>query len=525
MDVFLRVNEDDDKHRPFWLTVPHVCRQWRALALSVSALWCEVSLFDHFISKMFFERCKFGPLYVHQSYSRVGYTSLEAEQGLQGILEPHTSRMHTINLYGSDAITLWSSLRCFRGPFLSLESLSLSSGAVARLPWTQPTDDSFPALCHLKLYRVVIPWMSPIFRNLQTLKLHDQLVSRRSCTMQDFVQVLEQCSHSLLLLSIAFSGPRLLRDSATYPSLGRTVHLSQLQKFDIHHHAIDIAHILAHVTFPNGAQLTIRYEALDGVPLDRCFPRDNTVFTHLTNISTFKFQGNSSSAEIECDNFALFASIDEEVNPDDNEMPDRVSAFLAQSISRICTPHTVKEVTIECMWVVTVFENDWFQALSRLSSLNTLSFYQYQEGSWSPFGLCAALVREKEDGSFVCPQLQRLVLEDLYFTLQGGRYLVYPQEGQPALEWDPYMKYDVAEELVECLTARALRGSTLQTLTIHRAHELMEATMPLLEEIVGHLEWDVYKDPIYLPVEPSRPRFEYITVPDSPPSDSPPSSP
>lgn len=521
VEIFLRVNEGEESRCPFWLSITHVCHQWRALALSISALWCEVSLFDQFISKLFLERCQSGPLYIHQSHTRNGHMSLEIEQEWQNILDPRTSRMHTINLYGSDAISLWSSLRCFRGPFPSLHSLSLSSGGMARLPWTEPADGFFPALRHVKLYRVLVPWASPIFRNLQTLKLHDQLVSRRSCTMDDFLKVLDQCAHSLEVFSIAFSGPRLPRDTATYPSIGKTVHLSRLQIFDIHHHPIDIAHLLAHVSFPHTAQLSIRYKVPDDASLDRCFPRDTTVFTHLTDITRFKFQANSSSAEIKCENFTLFASIDEEMNEDEGEIPERVSAFLAQSVSRICTPHTVKEMIIECAWVTTILEDDWFQALSRLSGLNFLSFYQYQEDSWTPFGLCAALVKEKDDGSTVCPELQCLVLEDVYFTLPGLHRAHYSADGDQIIDLN--LDQDVAKELAECLQMRSSRGSRLRMLKIHRAHDLIEATMPLLDEVVDQVEWDVYKALVHPPFNSNGLRVG--PMPDSTPSDSPPSSP
>lgn len=240
--------------------------------------------------------------------------------------------------------------------------------------------------------------------------------------MEEFLAVLDQCSHSLEKLKLAFYGPGLPSGTLTYPSFGMTVNLPQLRIFDIDHHAIDIAYLLAHISFPHTAQLTLRFKATENVPLEICFPTDSTVFKHLRDITWFNLTADNSSAQLTCDNLDLSVFLVAEVVTWDDNNPRRVSAFLPKFASYISTPHTVKEVDIHCMWPIVILEDDWFRAFSHLPCLNALTFCQSQdEDMWSPFGMCEPLVTEKEDGDLVCPELKNLVLDGICFTMQSGK--------------------------------------------------------------------------------------------------------
>lgn len=133
VEIFLRVQEEAIYPRK---SLTHVCHQWRALALSISALWCDISLSDRDVSKALLERCKFGPIHI-QFCTRRAMPLQEIEEWRE-ILDPHASRMRTIRLYGKNKTSLRSSLRCFCGPCSSLEYLSMSSCAIAPIPWIKP---------------------------------------------------------------------------------------------------------------------------------------------------------------------------------------------------------------------------------------------------------------------------------------------------------------------------------------------------------------------------------------------------
>ncbi|KAH9965174.1 hypothetical protein BC827DRAFT_833967 [Russula dissimulans] len=157
-----------------WITVTHVCRHWRQVALSNPNLWRTI-VFDlgaEWAEEML-ARSKAAPISYHRSLSFQPRIPRRKTLDDEVVLREHLSHIRQLTLSG-DADFLAPALRALTTPAPNLESLELLwHGLRSRQSCVLLPSDIFshqaPKLRHIALVGCSIPWDSSVFRDLTHL--------------------------------------------------------------------------------------------------------------------------------------------------------------------------------------------------------------------------------------------------------------------------------------------------------------------------------------------------------------------
>jgi hypothetical protein len=119
--------------------------------------------------------------------------------------------------------------------------------------------------------------------------------------------------------------------------------------------------------------------------------------------------------------------------------------------------------------------------------LQTLSYCHQQQCPDQGLDLCDALSEVYADGKLLCPTLQSLVLNGIYFMI--------PSQERVGTRDRISKERDIGLELAHCLRSRSEQGNRLRELRIHDAIGLKDGTADVLEECVDDLQWNLYVRP------------------------------
>ncbi|TCD65135.1 hypothetical protein EIP91_003066 [Steccherinum ochraceum] len=256
-----------------WLTVAHICRRWRAVALNCQTLWAGI-------------RFPQDPSYVATFVERSGNTPLRLmarptegdDQVALAAIEPLVSRFVELDveLHG-EAIAQLDAY--FRHAWQNLQTLYLTS--VEGVCTTVNFDASSPTnLRTLSLSAVApMPWPGAtlVFKNLRTLHLSRLEDAGVRPTLVQFLDTLEHCP-MLEDLRLYKAGPQIL-GGGTYPEPERIVRLGRLRVLDFSmNRDVDLAYLLSHLDIPASTHLKLkkRWYNAPVVSISRCLPRDRS---------------------------------------------------------------------------------------------------------------------------------------------------------------------------------------------------------------------------------------------------------
>ncbi|KAI9507292.1 hypothetical protein F5148DRAFT_1206407 [Russula earlei] len=282
----------DDLHPPFvpssltraqlglgWITVTHVCRHWRLVALSNPNLWRTI-VFDlgaEWAEEML-ARSKAAPICYRRSLSFQPRVSRERALDDEVALRTHLSHVQRLALSGN-ADFLAPAVRALTTPAPHLESLELFwNDLQARDACVSLPSDLFsrqaPKLRHVALVGCSVPWELPLFRDLTHLEVRipppvpfpriapesaadtDPLVVP---SLDRLLSILEAMSP----LQVLILGNCLPRPDVT----SRTVPLTHLTKLSLEGSLPESVAILKRLALPGSASLTLRcpdHNPLDG---------------------------------------------------------------------------------------------------------------------------------------------------------------------------------------------------------------------------------------------------------------------
>jgi hypothetical protein len=240
-----------------WLSIAHVCRQWREIALNQPRFWSHIDFTALTLAGAteMLARVKEAPLHLEADLTnrnfRWKHTRFDA---FRTQVEAHVSHIRSLSII-ADPLDLLRTLQRLMSPAPALESLSLSSrdklgknvGIFSRIP-PALFDHKVPRLIRLELDHCNISWSSSLLKGLRHLKLL-YLTEGDRPSLQSWLDAMNELSQleSLIIHSATPIAPQSITTDfepvrvVTLPSLTQ-LHISAL--------ANDCALALAHLVLP-----------------------------------------------------------------------------------------------------------------------------------------------------------------------------------------------------------------------------------------------------------------------------------
>jgi len=265
-----------------WISVSHVCRYWRAVALDAHASWAgDIGPLNVPFVSMCVERAGDVPLSLIWKWADEEEEEEEKEEEEEEeewtpevrqldvmAVAPYVSRLVNVDIklnaelmgeFGSYLETeAWGSLVT-----LALATPNRCRTATSLLPINFSFSEQPPPNLHSLRLDGVVPCFftnSAMFRGLRTLHLmNDTSTNNMISSLETFLTVLETCTLWEDLLLRRTPGRRLLAESVTsYAEPRRAVDLSRLRNMPLFFsREIDIAYMLAHLAIPDTTHVVI----------------------------------------------------------------------------------------------------------------------------------------------------------------------------------------------------------------------------------------------------------------------------
>ncbi|KAH9170596.1 hypothetical protein EDB89DRAFT_1275723 [Lactarius sanguifluus] len=269
---------EPDRHSS-WLSVAHVCHQWREVALNQPFFWSHVdftSLTPAGATEMLV-RAKSVPLYLEAWFPKYEYDRDKARfSTFQKELQPRVSHISQLAI-SARPFSLERALEGLISPAPILRYLSLSGKKYRRRIDGQPFvlvpvtlfNGSTPRLSRLELKYCDISWKSPLFRGLNHLKI-SRLSADARPRLSFWLDALDEIPQ-LKTLVLHSASPI----TSAFPfDVKRTVTLPSLTYFDISASPEDCGLALAHLVLPALTSLCVTAFSVleDGGDVQRMLP-------------------------------------------------------------------------------------------------------------------------------------------------------------------------------------------------------------------------------------------------------------
>ena len=230
------------------ISVTHVCRRWREIALCCPYLWTHIDFTNLSLAGFpeILARAKMSPLHFE---AKITPRRKERFNAFGRQLETHISHTRHLSISGE----FQTMLKRLVSPAPALVSLFLKKSPYP-YSFSQPIipDSLFngiaPELTRLELLRCSIGWKSPLLKGLQTLKIRAPSAQEMP-TLEDWLDALNEMSQ-LKTLILDNATPTLSVDSPRISDPRRTVTLPSLTHFNITAPARNCALALAHLVLP-----------------------------------------------------------------------------------------------------------------------------------------------------------------------------------------------------------------------------------------------------------------------------------
>ncbi|KAI0369209.1 hypothetical protein BV20DRAFT_968410 [Pilatotrama ljubarskyi] len=470
-----RRNHYGPSHAYKWITLTHVCRIWRTVALNTPRLWSRIVLTKPDVAREVLARSKKAPLWVSAT---VAYRD-DARLPILDTLMQESSRIKEFRLTGPARLVQALSTK-WRLPANMLESMFLSSDVKpfdrdSFLP-TLPLSSDFlsgqiPRLRRLEIHRITVDWTNPLFcPSLKTLIVHARYDTTPK--LGEFSQLLTALENMPLLetLNLNEAIPRLPDDATNLPAVQHAVTLPALRSLDLFSDAIECAKLLRHLSLPHNTRIIVNGRTDRGVKdLVQAFgeqlghsdpPRtarlaplySSQIYVKLWRSYTSSTEEGllSPDAELSLDAFPHSRSIQTLVND---------ATFFSQL-------HRFEVHTTYRNW-------HWGALFGRMDELQVLSVIGHPDFDFLP---ALSVVRDVEGdpvGELPMPHLHTLELESVRFGCPHSNH-----------------ESEFLEELLDWLVLRCNYGSPLLKLVLRTCINVEAEAVARLEDIVPHLEWD-----------------------------------
>ncbi|KAI0794149.1 hypothetical protein C8Q74DRAFT_559995 [Fomes fomentarius] len=460
-----------------WITVTHVCRHWRAVALSTPRLWSYIYASNPSVCSELIVRSKSSPLFVDillshydDDMSTVDLISGELPRIQQLVVAAPTRKIQS--LCGAIGRTMDQ-----------LQHLSLSSlgdefdDVLPKLPLIT-IEDFAPRLRRLHLHRLPFVWTDLVFHaKLDSLDVNgrfewDGMIPELPSigTIQQFFTAMERLAPSLenLTLEEAIPPSRGLTDGSTNVALPmrNLISFPVLRSLVLKDRSNDIAAFLSGISFRSSTTISIVGEGEMGFAdiarklsdvLSQGPPFLSAAITFSFDVMRIVVGHTPASPHATSpSDIPLDFSLDAGMLVQGNEF----LSILTRESSMLFSHLQYLQITPG------PFSIDWTPLLSGLPNLLTLSLVG------NPGAIFPALTAVGPEDSVPLPALRVFKLRDVRsnnFTRDGERFI---------------------ENLVDWAMLRCHHGVPLETLSMSECEYARETDIGLLREIVPDVDWD-----------------------------------
>ncbi|KAL7280716.1 hypothetical protein ACG7TL_005658 [Trametes sanguinea] len=462
-----------------WLSVAHVCRVWRAIALDTPRLWSRIVLTRPEVDKEVLARSKKAPLWIsanihHQDDERAALLNTIMEDSVRlkelHLTGParalqHLSAKWTNRADALEFLSLNSAYRLFdHASFFATPPLSanLFSGHV-------------PRLRHLSICRLNVGWTSPLFcSTLRTLTIDAR--NEHSDSTGEFSHLLDALDNMQFLekLSLTDAVPRLPDEVVAIPETQRAIRLPRLRVLEVYSDAIDCARLLRHLAIPRDVKLKLTARTERGSEdfvqalSDQLGQANHLLSVRLErrSISQVHLRGWWSVIKSRDPVFDIPPEPDVDVYMDTTPFGQSVHSLVANATFLSHTKRLLIEPTSRNWY--------WRLLLAQAPELRELSLIAEADDGFLP-ALSAILdtAPSENNDAVACPRLHTL-------ELYGARFGCSHSDHES--QW--------LEDMVEWLIARCNAETPIQQLDLRMCVNADEDDVSRLAEIVPELTWD-----------------------------------
>ncbi|VDB82990.1 unnamed protein product [Peniophora sp. CBMAI 1063] len=242
-----------------WLYVTHVCRRWRATAISEPSLWTRLPMALGQLWDVFLARAKKAPLVISHVFYGVSSPSMDVERSIRCILQ-HRDHIQELDPGSLDATHMLRLVQGLTGPLPHLRRLRLQTyekdAPLLPLPPSFMTE-SAPCIRELRLSGIAFPWGSgsstiTCFHYEHLHGRHPAAVDRISHSFSEVVSTL-QCMPALKDLKLIGAVP-----SDAVDHVRVEIQLPQLEELEIVSHGASSWHLLALIQHPSYTHVNVR---------------------------------------------------------------------------------------------------------------------------------------------------------------------------------------------------------------------------------------------------------------------------
>ncbi|EIW57417.1 uncharacterized protein TRAVEDRAFT_48456 [Trametes versicolor FP-101664 SS1] len=473
-----------------WIKLAHVCRHFRAVALSTPRFWSHLRLVKSDVFAELLTRSKSAPLHI-KAHVDGGSKRGDRMTALEMLL-PHSHRIKELHIDGpSKAIQSFCTKTV--SPFDALEKLDLAtpvdpyfdmSDYQSHLPAVVPILASSappPQLRHLELLRFPFRWDDLLFssKTLTTLVVTGVNVrNTRGVSLPDvgtfdaLFSALESAAPRLEALTIEDAIPKLgftASSPVQLPLPSRTIPLSSIKSICLAGDAAYVAHLLNHISSPSTASLHVTVRNQLGIQeLAQC------VAAHMSNRPPFLSVVLASSGpdpfilsgwtQLGASRDALLRMTFGLISAGDYLVP------ILQGLGTFFWH--VQKLRISGMFALLTM-NKWTNVFTRFPSIRTLVLDEHPWGDMLP---ALTTTRRLQSGRVyvTAPVLSALHLSQFRFSM-------------PSDDLEPF------DELLDFAIFRCNYGAPIDEIHLNACKYATEEKVERLREVVVDVQWDEWE--------------------------------
>lgn len=415
----------DDFHQtrysayPFWITVTHICRHWRAVALSTPRFWSHIYVSNPSFCSQLIVRSKSSPLFVD-----LLLTHCDRNMSTLDLISAALPRIRQL-VVAAPTTNIQSFCAQIGRTMDQLQHLSLSSEDddyddvlphLIKLPLIT-IDDFAPRLRRLHLRRLPFVWTDLVF-HAKLVSLDVNGTYRRNPergTIQQFFAAMERLAPSLedLTLEDAIPPSSGLTDSSTSfaPHMCNLLSFPALRSLTLKGKSNDIAGFLSGISFRPSNTISLTGNGETG--FDDIARKLSDVLNHepplllsaaITCFNNMEIvMGHTPASPYEAP-IPLYLTLDADMQGN-----ERISLMMQESSMLFSHLRYLR---------MTPGPYDWTPLISRLPKLLTLSLVG------NPGAIFQAITLVGPEDSVPLPALRVLELEDVRFDTEGGKQLI-----------------------------------------------------------------------------------------------------
>lgn len=461
------------------VALTHVCRSWRNLAIDCSTLWTDIAITSIPWTDEMLRRSRMSNMTIRATIAEFIVSEKQLCSHLRNlrVALTHMARIKELSIKGHPTC-------CIRvQPLLAdlpvsapvLESLTISMlgcwGEVDRCKLPPKALSDVDSLRQLQLSRCDVDWESPLFGQLTYLSVEDVSDNSRPSTIQLLIilQRLRGLRHLTLRTCLPIDGRNI---SALSPEEG-SIHLPHLDSLVLSGKLVELEPWLRRMTIPSTSYINLQCDEPEPNVITRVLlnllqvPPQSSGFT-LKIFDATLLRSRASMVSItfgtEPGPFLTWASNKRRLEQTNS------SSFLTEicnnlPVGKFTCLHFTSRASIDPQLIA--------NTLGRLPCLESVLVFGEIVKHFIKSLTMTPATQSRSPSPLAFPQLRQISLNDVTFTSAAGD--------------DGFISF---ESLRDCLIERYELGFEIEKVSVCKSSRLSAQDIPLLREIVPHVDWD-----------------------------------